>query len=83
MTNKQNIPSQSEYVGTTDSYGFINTDLSLDLHIFCATVTNNAGYSVIPVRRNSRWAFLIIAANNSNTAITIPSTQFVVVYLYI
>ena len=83
LTNKQNKPSLREYVGTTDSYGFINTDLSLDLHIFCATVTNNDGYSVLPVRRNSRWAFLIIAINNSNTAITIPSLRFTVNYLYI
>ena len=83
LANKQNIPSLREYVGTTDSYGFINTDLSMDLHIFCATVTDNAGYSVLPVRRNYRWAFLIIAINNSNTAITIPSKQFTVNYLYI
>ena len=83
LANKQNIPSLREYAGTTDSYGFINTNLSLDLHIFCATVTNNDGYAVLPVRRNSRWAFLIIAINNSNAAITIPSLRFTINYLYI
>ena len=83
LANKQNIPSLREYVGTTDSYGFINTELSLNIHIFCATVTNNDGYAVLPVRRNTRWAFLIIAINNSNAAITIPSLRFTINYLYI
>lgn len=83
LANKQNKPSQSEYIGTTDAFGLINTDLSMSLHIFCATVTNNSGYGVIPVRRNNRWAFFIIAANNSNYAITVPVTQFTIVYLYL
>ena len=83
LANKQNKSSQSEYTGTTDAFGLINTDLSMSLHIFCATVTNNSGYGVIPVRRNNRWAFFIIAANNSNYAITVPATQFTIVYLYL
>lgn len=83
LANKQNKASIREYVGTTDSYGFINTNLSLSLHIFCATVTNNDGYAVLPVRRNSQWAFLIMAVNNSKSVIAVSGLNFTVDYLYI
>lgn len=88
IETKQNQFLSDTITGTTDAYGFLNSGINISTtQIMCATVTSDAGYGVVPIRRDRTWQFSIFAIGavipniNSRYIISVGQSQFSVSFL--